>query len=523
MTADGLDVRVARWVDAAAPHVVRSRPTATAETTSGRVLGVRRRRALRFAGIPYAAPPVGERRFRPPAPPVPWVGVRDARLAGSLAPQAGRVRRFPFGAARTGEDEDCLTLEVSTPGTSGRRPVMVWLHPGGFQAGSGSLTSYDGGALAAAGDVVVVSVSYRLGPLGWLHLDHRGGDLAGSTNLGLLDQVAALAWVRDNIEAFGGDPRRVTAFGASAGGLSIASLLASPRAAGLIHRAAIQSAPLAHVLGVDEAAEVADRVLDEAGCRTLGDLQGVPVERLLAAQAQVNLATALRAGPAGQVRSTFLLGPVVDGTTLPRSPLEAAAEGRLDPVPMIVGTNRDEWDVLRWYAGEQGGEDELRSWLAGVTGDRAEVVRAVYHRTEGGDASRVRAAVMTDLLFTRPTDRFVEGLLAGHSEPVHRYLFTWSRDRAIGAAHGVEQPYIFDRVRPWQQGGGAVLIGLRPPRALVRSLQGAWTAFAATGRPDHPALPPWPTAAGGRTMVFDDPPHVEVEPLAERLAALGEG
>jgi para-nitrobenzyl esterase len=375
---------------------------AQVETRRGALRGLTASGLAIFRGIPFAAPPVGPRRFMPPEPPAGWTGVRDARRFGTAAPQNAAVAGplLSLGIGRTGED--CLYLNVWTPGADRRRrPVLVWIHGGAFVLGAGSQTLYDGSALARRGDVVVVTINYRMGALGFLRLRERFGDrLPASGNEGLLDQVAALEWVRDEIEAFGGDPGNVTIFGESAGAMSCATLLGMPRARGLFHRAILQSGAANFRWPPDVAAGLADLVLDELGLGSPEALRAADVSRLLDAQRRLFMDMLMSdryvlgaLSPAGQrVAGAVLLGlalgrrrfgsvttplserlvtllrrrrregqpsprattlrglrtrglpfqPVVDGAILPRDPLGAVRDGAARDIPLLIGTNLDE-------------------------------------------------------------------------------------------------------------------------------------------------------------------------------------
>ena len=295
-----------------------------AATTAGMVEGFESDGILQFRNIPYAASPEGRGRFRAPQPVQPWSGVRDATQHGAVAPQAASMLESMLGAKQRPMGEDCLTLTVTTPALDGSRPVMVWIHGGGFQTGSSSVPWYDGRQLARHGDVVVVSINYRLGALGWLRVDHLLGDeYAGSGNNGLRDQIAALSWVQDNIAGFGGDPEQVTIFGESAGGMSVATLLGTPAASGLFHRAVAQSGACHNIAEPDEAAAVTAAVLRELG----GD-GGADPEQLLTAPAE-HLVAAQEAAVAGarqpEARLRLPFGPVHDDVVLPEPPLARIA------------------------------------------------------------------------------------------------------------------------------------------------------------------------------------------------------
>ena len=288
------------------------------KTTAGAVRGARDGGIEIFKGIPYAAPPVGPLRFRRPAPAAPWDGVRDALEFGPSCPQP--PERPEGWAPEPSLSEDCLYLNVWTPGTGEgeRRPVMVWMHGGGYSIGSGSWPVYDGTALARRGDTVVVTLNHRLGILGYLHLKELAGpEFASSGNAGMLDLVAALEWVRDNIAAFGGDPGKVTIFGESGGGAKVSTLIAMPAARGLFHRAAIQSGPGLRVKPPEQAAELARTIAGEicGGAFDLQKMQAAPVERLREAQGKLGRS------------AVFAFSPVLDPEVIPEHPGDAIRNG----------------------------------------------------------------------------------------------------------------------------------------------------------------------------------------------------
>jgi para-nitrobenzyl esterase len=473
-----------------------------AETRSGRLRGSERGGVLAFRGIPYAAAPVGRLRLRPPELPAPWAGVRDARASGPGAPQPGSTLGGAFtriaGPAAT--CEDCLTLDVVTPGLAGRRPVLVWIHGGAFVMGAGSALVYGGERLARRGDVVVVTLNYRLGALGFLVLGDVAPGAGFAANLGLRDQIAALAWVRDNIAAFGGDPDNVTVFGESAGAMSVGALLGAPSARGLFARAIAQSGAADHCSTREQAARVAQTFLDALGLAPgeAGKLAELPVDALLAAQREtmMRLALALPGLP---------FQPAVDGDVLPAPPLEAVAAGGARGVPLLLGTNRDEWnlfllgDAKARALDEPGLRRRFERWLPP---DAAERAHGLYREALPHASPRARwGAYQTHRVFLAPAERLAAA--QGAHAPTWSYLFSWSPPlvrRRIGACHALEVPLVFGTFRhPLLRGlylGGA--------RAAAAEIERAWLAFAREGRPgpggDWPPAParPKPLCADDR-------------------------
>jgi para-nitrobenzyl esterase len=467
------------------------------ETRRGRVRGRAERGVLAFRGIPYAAPPVGKLRLRAPEPPPPWAGVREAHASGHGAPQFGSRRGALFtriaGAAAT--SEDCLTLDVVTPAADGaRRPVLVWIHGGAFVMGAGSALVYGGEGLAKRGDVVVVTLNYRLGALGWLSLGDVAPGAGFEANLGLRDQIAALEWVQGNIAAFGGDPANVTVFGESAGGMSVGALLGAPRARGLFARAIAQSGAADNCSTRAQAEQVARTFLAALGLAPAeaAKLAELPVAALLAAQRETmwKLALALPGLP---------FQPAVDGDVLPAPPLEAIAGGSARGVPLLVGTNRDEWNLFLLGDAKARGMDEaaLRRRFGRFLGpDAAARAHALYREALPSASPRARwGAYQTHRVFLAPAERLAAAQ-APHA-PTFSYLFSWSPPlvrRQLGACHALEVPLVFGSFRhPLLRGlylGGA--------RAAAHELESAWLAFARAGRPGA-----WPSGSPQRLCADD--------------------
>jgi para-nitrobenzyl esterase len=467
------------------------------ETRSGRVRGRAERGVLAFRGIPYAAPPVGKRRLRAPEPPSPWGGVRDARSAGPGAPQFGSRRGALFtriaGAVAT--SENCLTLDVVTPAADGaRRPVLVWIHGGAFVMGAGSALVYGGEGLSKRGDVVVVTLNYRLGALGWLALGDVAPSAGFEANLGLRDQIAALEWVQDNIAAFGGDPANVTLFGESAGGMSVGALLGTPSARGLFARAIAQSGAADNCSTRAHAEQVGRTFLAALGLTPAeaGKLADVPLPALLSAQREtmMRLAFALPGLP---------FQPAVDGDVLPAPPLEAIAGGSASGVPLLVGTNRDEWNLFLLGDAKARALDEAglrRRFTRWLEPDAAARAYALYREALPRASPRARwGAYQTHRVFLAPADRLAAA--QAPNAPTWSYLFSWSPPllrRPLGACHALEVPLVFGTFRhPLLRGlyvGGA--------RAAARELESAWLAFARGGRPGA-----WPSGAPQRLCADD--------------------
>jgi para-nitrobenzyl esterase len=505
------------------------------ETASGRVEGSREGEVLVFRGIPYARAPQGALRLRAPLPPVPWTGVREARAFGPAAPQTpGRLAALLGNPTETFA-EDCLFLNVWTPAAdAARRPVLVWLHGGAFQTGSGSQPVYRGARLAQRGDAVVVTVNYRLGALGFLHLPALAGEEGGATsNFGLLDQLAALAWVRENIAAFGGDPENVTLFGESAGAMSVGTLLGTPRARGLFSRAILQSGAASNVYDREDALRVAETFMKELGLAA-SDLEGLraqPLEAVLAAQ---DRAVAQLLGVVPQLP----FQPVVDGDVLPRPPLAAIEDGLARDVSVLIGTNLEEQklysptDPKAQSLDEEGLLRRCRRALPAPGPDgrpRGEHAVRRYRTAREGryDVSprELWFAIETDRWFRIPATRLAEQQ-AAHQPATYAYLFTWKSPALggmLGSCHALEIPFVFGCVddRLVQR-----FVGDHPAAAgISRRMQDAWLAFARTGDPGHPELGEWPRydAARRATMLLGEECRVEDAPFETERAFWDEG
>ncbi|MFE0905936.1 carboxylesterase/lipase family protein [Streptomyces mutabilis] len=502
----------------------------TVPTTAGPVRGRRKGEVTTFAGIPYAAPPFGPRRMRPPEPPESWSGVRDAFTCGPCAPQPGYLPAMTGLLPDAGQSgEDCLSLNVWTPApgrTGGGLPVMVWIHGGAFRNGAGSLPTYDGTRLAADG-VVCVTLNYRLGAEGFLFLPD------GTANLGLLDQIAALEWVRDNIAGFGGDPDNVTVFGQSAGAIAITALMTMPRARGLFRRAITQSGAGHHSHPQDIARRLTERMAALAGTKpTREGLTSVPPERLIAADSALSreIAQAKDPGQWGESAGggTTVL-PVVDGDTLPERPIDALAGGVARDIDLLTGTTTEEFRLFLIPLGmaPRITDEVLHRFLTGLGLDPAEA-RATYDAAHpGATPGDLLSAVMTDHAYRIPALRVAEAR-AAHGADTFVYEFAWpspALDGALGACHMVEIGFVFGNLTD-------PLLGPDAPQTLSDGMRRSWISFARSGRPSTfgPVAPPsWPAYAGQRSVlrlgdaaltVHDDPAG-DVRRLWQGLRAPG--
>jgi para-nitrobenzyl esterase len=448
------------------------------------VRGAVRRGALAFLGIPYARAVTGRRRFLPPELPEPWPGVRDCLEPGQGAPQRSALPRFLQGFAGNPRvtGEDCLRVHVFTPAADAqRRPVLVFLHGGAFVFGAGGAPVYDGTRLAREHGVVVITVNYRLGALGFGQLDTvaRGGPFA--SNVGLRDQLAALAWVRDHAAAFGGDPENVTAFGESAGAMSLGALLGSPLARGLFRRAICQSGAAHHVSSREGAARRAHALLQALG---LGSAHAerlceIPVDALLDAQ--------LRAGASAPAPWGLLpWQPALDSDVLPQPPLDAIAGGSARGVSLLLGTNRDEYNLFLMNGAVRAiDEARLRTLIARVVGPaRADDAYALYRELLPRALPVDRWSLLqTHRVFRAPAERLAE-VAVKHTPETWSYLFTWSpplAPRSVGACHALEIPLVFGSNR---RPALRMLYATAGP--LARAMQASWATFARGGTPADP-------------------------------------
>ena len=473
----------------------------------------------------------GQGRWKAPQRPLPWAGVRDATSFGTAALQSSSMLGPMLGLDFSNTGEDCLVLNVWTPACdAARRPVMVWIHGGAYTIGSGAQTMYNGETLARRGDLVVVTINYRLGSFGFLHLNEiTDGRIPATGNEGLLDQIAALEWVRDEIAAFGGDPQRVTVFGESAGSMSVATLLGTPRAQGMFRGAIMQSGATNFVASRERANGVAEALLKELKVphADADRLMQLPAADILAAQQRVHLKTQTKKHP-------LAFAPVVDGVVLPQHPFAAIAGGLSQAVSVLAGTNLDEMKLFGLM------DSKARSLDETSLINRCEriVAGADEHGLPHGrraveiyrDARGVRGQSITppDLWFAIDSDRLSRSpamhlaeLQAKHQPHTYAYLFTWTSpflDGALGACHGLEVPFVFGtNSNPMIgrfTGSGPLADG------LAQNMQDAWISFAHSGQPGRIGFEEWTgyDSARRKTMVFGAESAVEDAPYETERA-----
>jgi para-nitrobenzyl esterase len=497
-----------------------------ADTAYGRVRGADNGGIKTFKGIPYGASTSGKNRFMPPVAPAKWTGVRDALEYGASAPQREPGTQpassgLAVAAANLpAEGEDCLVLNVWTPGVGDgrKRPVMLWCHGGGFATGSGSSPGTDGTNLARRGDVVVVSVNHRLNVLGFTYLGELGGaDFEQSGDVGMLDIVQALKWVRNNIAALGGDPGNVTLFGQSGGGRKVATLLAMPAAKGLFHRAIIESGATLKLVERDQAARVARELVAQLGvpqATALRELQSLPVDRIMAAY----FAT-VRSMNVDQMTMGF--SPTVDGKAVPQHPFHPKASEVSADVPLMIGSTRTELTSSADQAAFSLSDVAMRERVDALLGAASAGVIDVYRKANpNATPSDLYFLIASDERYSAPVMKIAERRAALGKGPVYLYYFRWESPLDGGrlkSPHTIEIPFAFDNVKTSRLTKDAP-----NAQALADKVSDAWIAFARTGDPNTPKLPHWPAfdAVKRPTMVFDDESVVANDPLREQRIAM---
>lgn len=490
--------------------------TGAVDTTAGRIRGVVRFGVNQFFGVPYGASTAGVNRFMPPVKPAPWTGVRDCVQVGNRSPQDpdGPIsevfaldRQEPMG-------EDCLNLNVFTPGTGrGNRPVMVWLHGGGFSGGSGNWLLYDGTNLARKEDVVVVSVTHRLNLFGFLHLAEAGDRWANASNVGMQDIVAALEWIRENIAAFGGNPGNVTVFGQSGGGRKVTTLMAMPSARGLFHRAIAMSGAAVRGTTRENAARATEQFLQKLGIARdrVDRLQQVPWQ---------DLRRAFHAEPRIQELAG---GPVVDGGSLPRHQWAPDAPPYSADVPLMLGSTETEDAWSDPPPPLEMAEEEMLTRVRRIarTDEKARELVALYRKTHPGVSNTDVWLIMNSDNTRRANAQLLSELKLAQSEaPAYLYYFNWRspvHNGQMKAYHTLDIPFALYNVDLAASMTGA----MQERYALAHRMSAAWAAFARTGNPNHSDLPSWPVfSAEYPTMILGNECRVANDPNREARLAL---
>ena len=521
--------------------VIASDAATVAETTAGKIRGFRRNGVYIFKGVPYGGSTAGARRFMPPVKPEPWTGIRNALQYGRICPSQDSAHFNSDGRnlANSDEDafvlhrgafltvpgEDCLRVNLWTPeiNSSRRRPVMVYMHGGGFAAGSGhDLLSYDGESLARNHDVVVVTHNHRLNVYGYLNLGHLAGEeYASAANVGMLDIVAVLEWVRDNIATFGGDPGSVTIFGQSGGGGKVIALMAMPAAKGLFHRAIVQSGPFLKALSPDYSGQLAELVIEELGLSKsqVNELQRIPVDRLSGAAAEAMKKMPPHKSSLREEYGEDNWGPTVDGRILPRHPFDPGAPEISADVPLLTGTNLyeaisglDRADVNAMRI------EEVHRLVGEEFGDRAKEIIDAYRRDYPEATPFDLYATIAAASFRRPAVEQATRKAALGAAPAYSYVYCWRTpvlDGRPGPFHAAEIAFTFDNAEICDHYSGGTTEAL----ILSKQISTAWVNFARTGNPNHNGLPHWPAYISEQraTMYFDSPCAVRNDPEGEGL------
>jgi para-nitrobenzyl esterase len=495
---------------------------AIVSTVSGKLEGSFENGLYLFKGVPYAAPPVGELRWMPPQPVKPWQGVRAAKEFGTIAPQ-NLMPAGPIPQNIQPQSEDCLFLNIWTPGLDKKkRPVMFWIHGGAFTIGSGSDPMFMPEKMVKKGDVVFVSINYRLGMLGFLRLtDVTGGKIPATGNEGFLDQVGALKWVKENIAAFGGDPGNITAFGESAGSMSTACLMVMPSARGLFQKAIMESGAGSVAVPKEDANRGGELFLKVSGIKKddAAAMRALTTSQLLELENKIKT---FGAGPGEAARVTSTV-PVTDGVIIPDLPIKLARQGVGKSIKAIIGTNLDEGTLFTMMIpgfDKTTEEDMMKriAWMMPPEGAAkvAETYRRhIQKRGLPVTPAAIATAIQTDIMFRVPSLELATAL-RDNGAKVYDYLFDWVSPimgGVMGACHGLEVGFVFGTHDPMFCGSG--------PEAdkLSDSIQESWLNFAHTGNPSGKGLGNWPTYGKQReTMIIGKKPHVENAPHEEERA-----
>ncbi|HKA02646.1 MAG TPA: carboxylesterase/lipase family protein [Candidatus Solibacter sp.] len=492
----------------------------TVDTESGRVQGISATGIKEFKGIPYGAPTGGKNRYMPPRKPAPWTGERECFGHGQICPQTPANLGSDYGMMIQwdqhvgGMGEDCLSLNIWTPGVNDgqKRAVMVSFHGGGFATGSGNGPGYDGAQLARFGDVVVVTVNHRLASFGYLHLADLGAppEFAQAGVVGMMDLVASLQWVRNNIEKFGGDPGKVMIFGQSGGGAKTSTMLAMPSAKGLFHRAGVQSGSTIRSATREQATKSAEALLGKLGISkgNIADIQKASWQQILEAQASLGAAAGFT--------------PVVDGAVLPHHPFDPTAPPESADVPVIISSTLE--DAALGMTNFDLDEAGLKAMMSERYGARSEEMLQLYRsRYPTKSPYLIQAQIATDAGFRRSAILQAERKSALAKAPAYMYLWAFESPGfggKFGAVHGLDVSASFYSYRDGIGGTGS-----RPQRAVWDRFASAWVSFAKTGDPNNAKVPNWPAydVSKRATMIFDAETRVENDPRGEIRKFWGDG
>jgi para-nitrobenzyl esterase len=502
---------------------VEGSPGDVVDTTAGKIRGLKQAGVLAFRGVPYGASAAGSSRFMPPSKPQPWTRVRDTFELGPRCPQVsgGLIPEVAAVDRSEGMGEDCLVLNLWTPsaGREHKRPVMVWLHGGAYSVGSAGFTIYDGANLARKHNVVLVGINHRLNVFGFLYLAEIGGEkYARSSNVGMLDIVAALEWVRDNIATFGGDPKNVTIFGQSGGAGKVSTLMAMPSAKGLFHRAIIESRPGAKGVPRGEASEAAQQYLSRLGLKPnqIDQAQKLPKEQLVEAMGAGGLAG----------NTTLRLEPTIDGHLLSSDLLDPKTTQLSPDIPLIAGSVETE---VAFFPNQQLDpiddatlHQKAKQILAKADDAQVDRLIAAYRKGRPNISNTdLFLVIASDASFRKSVITEAENKSANGKAPVFQYYFTWRspvRDGKLRSFHTLEIPFVFENLE-----AGASMTGSGADRnALSERMSSAWVAFARTGNPNHAGLPHWPAFNNDEraTMIFNQECRVVNDPNGDERKML---